>query len=274
MNAKLHAVKAKRQGEGDVAGEIRTRNRILHILQLYDRSAAWSVEEIAVEMDVSVSSAYRDVQELVRADFLTPVMGARYVLGPTFAHFDLLMRHGDPLLRVAEPLMRRLIEATTPSSASVLTRSYQDKVMCIHQEIGDPAARIGRYERGATMPMFRGATSKVILAHQSRRALERMYLAHEEEVRAISHWKSLKDLCLELDAIREAGVAVSDSEITPGTIGIAAPIFLEQRVVAGLSLIVRAEHCRLEPFRAAVIDAASQISSQLAEVEGAWVARA
>lgn len=256
-----------------MAGEIRTRNRILHILQLFDGRGAWSVEEIAGEMDVSVSSAYRDVQELVHADFLTPVVGARYVLGPTFAHFDLLMRQGDPLLKVAEPHMRRLVAATTPSSATVLTRSYQDKVMCVHQEIGDPSARIGRYERGATMPMFRGATSKVILAHQSRRTLERMYLANEEQVRAVSHWQSLKDLCRELDAIREAGVAVSDSEITPGTIGIAAPILLEKRVVAGLSLIVRADQCRLEPFRAAVIDAAQQISRKLAEVDGAWVAR-
>jgi len=257
-----------------VAGEIRTRNRILHILQLYDGRAAWSVEEIAGEMGISVSSAYRDVQELVHADFLTPVMGARYVLGPTFAHFDLLMRHGDPLLKVAEPHMRELVGATTPFSASVLTRSYQDKVMCIYQEIGDPTARIGRYERGATMPMFRGATSKVILAHQSRRALERMYLAHEEQVRANSHRQSLKDLCHELDAIREAGVAVSDSEITPGTIGIAAPIFMEKKVVAGLSLIVRTEHCRLEPFRASVIETAAKISRQLADVDGAWVARA
>ena len=253
--------------------DISTRNRILHILQLYERRDSWSVDEIAHEMGTSVSSSYRDVQELMRLEFLTAVVGARYVLGPAFSHFDLLMRQNDPLLRVAIEHMKLLIAATTSSSVSILTRSYQDKVMCIHQEIGHTSERVGRYERGATMPLFRGATSKVVLAHQNRRTLEKIYLDHEEEMRAAAHGITWKNLREELDAIRKAGVAVSDSDITEGTTGIAAPLFIDKQVVAGLSLVVRTEHCELDAFKAAVIETAHKVSERLSDIGGSWIAR-
>lgn len=58
------------------------------------RGRPWplTVEEIAQETGVSQSSAYRDVQELCRAGFLDPVIGAGYVLGPAFIEYDQIGR--------------------------------------------------------------------------------------------------------------------------------------------------------------------------------------
>lgn len=252
--------------------EIRTRNRILHILQLFERTEVVTVEAIAREMGTSTSSAYRDVQELVQSGFLAPVVGAGYVLGPAFVHFDRLIRTRDPLIRHAAPRMRAMLERTTQRAVAVLSRRYRDQVMCIHQETGSGPHPRTRYERGVAMPLFSGATSKVILAHLDERTLERIYLENEGRIRATGQcdgWKSFRD---QLDGIRAAGVALTRSEVAENRVGIAAPIFANRRVIAGLSLIVHEPDDAGAPFRAAVMDTAADITEDLAG-EQAWAVR-
>ncbi len=253
--------------------DIRPRNRILHILQLFEDRPVWSVEGIARQMGTSTSSTYRDVQELRQAGFLASVVGAGYVLGPAFVQFDRLIRQSDPLIRLAAPRMRALLTQTTQRSVVVLSRRYRDQVMCIHQELGDAPHPITLYERGVAMPMFSGATSKVILAHQGERTLERIYLENEEQIRQTlncTNWKSFRD---QLEAIRRAGVAVTRSEVAEGRVGIAAPVFTSEQVIAGLSLVLHESDFEIERFTAAVIETAREITASLSR-EDPWIARA
>jgi DNA-binding IclR family transcriptional regulator len=255
-----------------MAAEIRPRNRILYILELFEERRLWSVEDIAQQMSTSTSSTYRDVQELCQAGFLSPVVGAGYVLGPAFVRFDRLVRQGDPLIRLAAPRMQALIAKTTQRSVAVLSRRYRDQVMCIHQEVGDAPHPETAYERGVAMPLFTGATAKVILAHQGERTLERIYLKNEEEIRRTlncANWQSFSD---QLEAIRRAGVAETESEVTEGRVGIAAPIFADARVVAGLSLVLRAPDYASSSFKNAVIETAGEITAALSH-EDTWIAR-
>ena len=142
---------------------IRPRNRILHVLQLFETRAVWTVEEIAAEMAMSKSSSYRDVQEMVQAGFLAPVVGGGYVLGPAFIQYDRLVRASDPLIRLGAPIMRRLLEATTQRAVAVLSRRYREQVMCVHQELGSAPHPITVYERGVAMPMFSGGATWIRL---------------------------------------------------------------------------------------------------------------
>lgn len=231
-----------------------------------------SVEEIAREVDVSTSSTYRDVQELCQAGFLAPVVGAGYVLGPAFVQFDRLVRQSDPLIRLAAPKMRALLDQTTQRAVAVLSRRYRDHVMCVHQELGHAPHPLTLYERGVAMPMFSGATSKVILAHQAERTLQRIYLDNEETIRRTLHcetWKAFRD---QLEEIRQAGVAETRSEMAQGRVGIAAPIFASKQVIAGLSLVLHEPDYKSEDFRSAVISIAQQITTALSQ-EDTWIVR-
>ncbi|MBO9355715.1 HTH domain-containing protein [Bordetella petrii] len=252
--------------------DIRPRNRILHILQLFENQPVWTVEAIAQEMGTSTSSAYRDVQELNHAGFLAPVVGSGYVLGPAFVQFDRLVRISDPLIRLGAPHLRRLLEATTQRAVAVLSRRYRNHVMCVHQEAGDAPYPLTMYERGVAMPLFVGATSKAILAHLSDRVLERIYLENEEKIRQLlscKSWKAFRDQLLE---IRRSGVAVTASEVAKGRVGVAAPIFANGQVIGALSLVVHEPDFDGEGQRAAVIATARDISDAL-EHEEPWIAR-
>ncbi len=246
-------------------------SRILRILQLFEEDSVWTVDAIARRLEASTSSIYRDVQELTRADFLSPVVGGGYVLGPAFVQFDRLARHGDPLIRLAAPRMRELLAATTQHAVVVLGRRYRNHVMCVHQEAGDAPHPASLYERGVAMPLFRGATSKAILAFLSVRTLERVYLENEEELRQASgtSWKAFRD---ELAAIRRAGVVVTRSEIAARRIGVAAPLFAGERVIGALSLISEQRHYRNGRFEEAVKSAAAGITAALSN-EPTWVPR-
>jgi DNA-binding IclR family transcriptional regulator len=251
---------------------ISARNRTLRILQLFEISHLWSVEAIAREIDVSTSSTYRDVQELCQAGFLVPVVGAGYVLGPAFVQFDRLVRQSDPLIRVAEPRMRTLLVRTTQRAVAVLSRRYRDQVMCVHQAQGSAPHPLTVYERGVAMPMFSGATSKVILAHQSDRTLKHVYLENEEKIRETLNcttWKTFRD---QLEQIRQAGVAVTRAEVAQGRVGVAAPVFASNQVIAGLSLVLHESDYGSEDYKAAVIATAKEITEALSD-ENPWIAR-
>lgn len=252
------------------------RSRILRILQLFDRQHVWTVEAIAREMGVSVSSAYRDVQELSGAGFLDPVAGAGYVLGPAFIQYDRQIRASDPLIRVSAPIMQRLLERTTQKGTAILCRRYRDCVMCVHQERGSESQALSFYERGVAMPLFIGAASKVILAHLDERVLKRSYLENTEQIRKATGCEDLKSFRAELRRIRREGNAITTSELGPGRVGFAAPILLDGAIVAGLSLGGFHRAKLGGPVRQAyaeeVMRAAKQISAAISR-QKTWVAR-
>ena len=252
------------------------RSRILRILQLFDTQHVWTVEAIAQKMDVSVSSAYRDVQELSRAGFLDPVAGAGYVLGPAFIEYDRLIRTSDPLIGAAAPVMHQLLADTTQEGSAILCRRYRDCVMCVHQERGTASRARSFYERGVAMPLFIGAASKVILAHLDERTLKRSYLENREQIREATGCEDLKTFRAELRAIRRQGYAVTTAELGPGRVGFAAPILLDGAVVAGLSL-GGFRGAQLDPATrmryAEAVAASAQLISKSISRRKTWVAR-
>jgi DNA-binding IclR family transcriptional regulator len=86
-----------------------------------------------------------------------------YVLGPMVVELDRQIRLADPLLEAADELPGKLAEQT--GGTVLLCRFHGSKVMCIHQVKGRNPALSVSYERGRAMPLYRGATSKIILAY-------------------------------------------------------------------------------------------------------------
>lgn len=254
----------------------RVASRILQVLNLFRRDPGpWTVEGIAREMEVSQSSAYRDVQDLSRAGFLDPVTGAGYVLGPAFIEYDRLLRQNDPLIPIASATMRHLLEDTTQSATAILCRRYRDTVMCVYQEHGAAPHSSTTYERGVAMPLFVGASSKVVLAHLDDRALKRIYLDNETSIRSrlkLPDWKAFK---AEAREIRKAGFVATVSEVAEGRCGIAAPVLVNKQVIAEISLVFDSAQLKggaPDQFRDAIIAAGERISAAVAE-GGTWVAR-
>ncbi|EJW09692.1 Transcriptional regulator, IclR family [Rhodovulum sp. PH10] len=212
--------------------------RTLAVLQLFEADRqVWTVDEIGRALGLSSSTAYRSVRELVKAGFLDPVSRAGYGLGPAFIRYERLVRQTDRLSLIASPVMAELLETVGRRGTIILCRRFRECVMCVHEVRGDPAHAETTYERGVAMPMFVGASSKAILAWLPDRLLKAAYLANEPAIRASGpvSWAEFK---AQLREIKRTGFALTDSEVAKGRIGLAAPIFRNDQVIACMGLVV------------------------------------
>ena len=245
-------------------------NRLLSLLQLFENDRSiWTVDEMGAALKVPTSTVYRHVRELVRFGFLDPVVGAGYSLGPAFIRYDRILRQKDELIHVAEPIMRDLLDQTSQRATVIISRRFKDCVMCVHQVRGKQPHPPTRYERGVAMPLFIGATSKIILANLPDRMLKSVYLDNEKTIRKVLKLDNWKEFKAQFREIRQAGYVLTDSEIAAGRIGVAAPILRGDQLVAGISLMSvpnnAADRVKLKGFIPHIVDAAGKISKLIAK---------
>jgi DNA-binding IclR family transcriptional regulator len=219
-------------------------DRLLAVLALFTAEAAqWTVDGVAEELGVSVPTTYRYFKKLTKAGLISPVSGAGYTLGPAIIQMDRQIQISDPMLNAARGVMISLAREAGDGATILLCRLFHDRVMCVHQIMGrGPQAPVS-YERGRLMPLLRGATSKIILAHLRSRTLKALFAREAAEIAAAGLGASWEEFRRGLAAIRRAGVCVSHGEIDAGRVGIAAPVFDRERTVLGsLSIALGEAH--------------------------------
>jgi DNA-binding IclR family transcriptional regulator len=222
----------------------RSGDRLLGVLALFTaEQSQWTVDAAAEEIGVSTTTTYRYFKTLTKAGLISPVSGAGYTLGPAIIQLDRQIQTSDPMLNSARSVMIELVRDAPEGSTVLLCRLFHDRVMCVHQIMGRGPQQPVSYERGRLMPLYRGATSKIILAHLPPRTLKALWAHDAGAIAEADLGAGWEEFRRGLAAIRRAGVIVSRGEIDPGRVGVAAPIFDKDRAVLGsLSLALPAAH--------------------------------
>jgi len=220
-------------------------NRVLSLLEAFsDGSAVLSAEQICLRSDNAPATGYRYIRELCDAGLLVRLPQG-YAPGPRIIEWDYMVRANDPLLINSRALIDQLVADT--GLELLLSQLYGDRIVNVHYQHSSPNALL-ELGRGRVVPLFRGSTSRVILAHMPTRQLRRLFEEHQHEpdLQAIgSDWKAFSKA---LGEVRRRGYAISRGELHPGKTGIAAPIFGEKGHVLG-SLTLIGTAARFEAFR-------------------------
>ena len=214
--------------------------RMLRILGLFrlDRPVI-TPEWLMQELGVSRASVYRDLGLLANAGMLERVADRGYVLGPLVVELDRLIRMADPLLQAADELLARLAEDT--GGAVLLCRFHGSKVMCIHQvKARNPGLTVS-YERGRAMPLYRGATSKIILAYLPLRQLKQLWAADQLAMVDAGFPDDFVQLGKVLAGIRAAGHYITAGEVDPDAMGFAVPLRDGEHLLGSLSVVMPAQ---------------------------------
>ena len=221
---------------------------MLSVLDTFSEKAPiWTVDGIAGAFGYTRATAYRYVGELCDAGLLTRVAQGAYALGPRIIELDRQIQRSDPLLHVAGSVMQGLLHPDH-GQVALLCSLFRDEVLCVHQA-GRDKALAHSYARGRPMPLFRGATSKVILGWLPERRLTRLYLDHQEEIRKAGLGRTHEAFLASLKAIRRQGYAITRGEVDAGVVGVAVPLFGGERAVLG-SLSIAFSESRFPERRA------------------------
>jgi len=226
---------------------------VLAVLRLFSiERPEWTVEAAARELGLSQSTAYQYFRSLVDARLLVAFKTGRYVIGPAIIEFDRQMRQLDPLIGSAAAAARALVETSRYEGMVLLCRIYGLTVMCVDQyAIRQPRFAVS-YERGRPMPLFRGAASKVILAHLPRRFLNRYYTDQSDAIAKAGLGATWKAFQASLRQLRKTGVCVTRGELDPGLVGISGPVFgPDGDILGSIGLVMQASDIDAEETRIA-----------------------
>jgi DNA-binding IclR family transcriptional regulator len=224
-------------GRDDSSGD-----RLLAALALFTiERPRWTVEAAADALKVSATTAYRYFKRLTKAGLISPIAGASYTLGPAIIQMDRQIQACDPVLNAARGVMNDLVQYAAEGAIVLLCRLFHDRVICVHQVLGRGPQEPISYERGRPMPLFRGATSKIILAHLPSRTLRSLYEGNRTEIAQSGLGETWEEFRSQLAELRRTGAAVTTSDVDPGRVGIAAPVFDKDRAILGsLSFVLPA----------------------------------
>jgi len=247
-------------------------NRMLGLLDLFtEREPVWKVDALSLEVGLSRATAYRYVRELCDAGLLARVTASDYALGPRIIELDRQIRVADPLFTAGKPEVARLVAET--GEIGLLASLYGDRMICLHVEHSPDAGIRLLMERGHVLPLFRGSTAKVILAHLPYRRLQELYKANVAAIAEAGLARDWTSFLAALREIRARGHYVSMGELNPAVRAIAVPLFNAEREVLG-SLTLAMRRARFSADRqsaliAATVAAAERIDRALARLTGA-----
>jgi len=247
-----------------------TADRALTILQMFnDDKLVVPATEVAELLGVARSTAYRYLQTLVQAGFLSEDGRGGFRLGMKVLQLSRLARRSYGLASIAVPAMQELTERFRQTV--LLTGRQGNAVVCLEREEAvEQYVRLS-YERGTVLALNAGASAQVLLAWMDEPELDKL-LATVELRRftetSITDPKALKN---RLSDIREKGYSITIGEVDAEAMGIAAPVFTSTgEVVAALSVVLirsRVSPDAVDEIVTAVVETARQLTEQAALLE-------
>jgi DNA-binding IclR family transcriptional regulator len=244
--------------------------QMLAVLDVFSTDRpTWRPEDVAERLGYTRTTAYRYVKELIAAGLLQKVAAGSYALGPRIVELDCLMRRSDPVLLASAPIMDKLVKVS--GLDSVLSSMAGGKIVDTHRASSQTGLSL-KFGRGRPRPLFLGSAAKILLAHQPRADLVRIYDAHKAEIAQLglgANWPAFRTYMAQL---REQGFYQAFEELEQGLGGASVPVHAEPQgpVVAALALVGPVARIRKvgdKQLRQWLTRAASEVTSQLGQRE-------
>jgi DNA-binding IclR family transcriptional regulator len=237
--------------------------RVLAVLEVFSEARLeWMPEDLMKELGYSRPTLYRYLKILKEAGFLMSTRNAGVTLGPKVVELDYLTRKSDALVHHGLPYLVDLTEQY--SCTAMLLRWYGNRILCVASQ-SSAINPVSSYPRGRPMPLGRGAIARSIMAFLPKRQLLPLIERNLDDLKSVGMGDTAEDVQKSLRKVRKAGFAVAYGEVTPGAVGIAAPVFDDRRhpiasvcvTIAG-NLVTGAQ---IDQIGAGLLSVASQISA-------------
>jgi len=197
---------------------IRAVGRALAIFDAYDNQhLSLSLQEIAERIKMPKTTAFRLVNTLERAGFLIRMDNQQYCLSLKLARLGGLVRSTLSIREIARPVMLQVNEQTQ-ETITLNTVVGCDRMVL--EVVDTPAPLMSMARLGQHMPMFLGASSRILMAYMEPAEVDRIL-----KVTATGVTFDRAAFDRELARFRRQGYAISRGSRVPGLTAISVPIF-------------------------------------------------
>jgi DNA-binding IclR family transcriptional regulator len=214
---------------------LKTLDNSLELLKYFTKQTpAWGVRELAKEMKMNHTVVYRILSTFESHGFLVQNQETKkYELGIKFWEYGQLVQDRLRPSDIIYPIMKGLSEETGES----IFLTWLDGMEGIYVEIAESSQQI-KYAVtiGSKIPLYAGASSKVIMAYLPR---ERQEAIIQKGLKPFTDKTivSPEQLLADLEEIRQKGWCFSVGEYSDSVFGLAVPLFNHrQEIIASLTI--------------------------------------
>lgn len=229
--------------DDDVRASGSSFERGLSVLIRVASSGEVSVEDLALDLDIPVSTVYRYIRSLKELE-LIEVRQGRYIPGWRF--IELSGRHltHTRLAEIGVSILEPIVEAT--SETAVLTVRSGLHAICLRQ-VRSPHPLQYAFKINQLLPLHAGAGQRALLAYAPGSVI-RAILEHSLP-RFTDNTLSKAGLLQHLDQIRQSGYAISRGELNKGAVAVAQPVFADGEVICSLTVVGPDDRCSSAAWR-------------------------
>lgn len=199
-------------------GSVRSVERALDILLAFTEQRELGLTEVAKAVGLHKSTVFRLLHTLERKGFVVRDPDTdRYRLGFRIFELAASMNHSDDPLAIVLPEMERLRDAVE-ETVSLYIRDGLERIRVQAVQSNQVIRRVAPI--GQRLPLFVGASSKVLVAFSPSDVLEAL-LEHPD-------WPAGVDKAAfrrEIDDVRRKGYAMSFEEREEGVAAVSIPVF-------------------------------------------------
>ena len=241
--------------------------RAIDILILLEKTNALSVAEISNSLGLPRSTTYKYLAILRKCRFVDYALELeKYRLGMKCFELGSAVQDRIEIGRVARPYLEKL----SNQSGETVGLNVVDEDGYIYVEKVEPENTSGfvfLLRKGIRFPLHAGAAGKILLAYQPEEKIEGFLKANKFEKYTEKTVLDPAELRKQLKAIRKAGYAFSEEEISLGVRAFAAPIFNhEGKISAGLTVfgpIQRITGPKKETILKLILEYSQKISEEI-----------
>ncbi len=248
MTSASTPVRGRRRSDAPPTAGSQTLRRAVAVLRALagaqERGAR--LADVAEQCDLTRPTAHRLLQVLAEEGLAARLPAStRYVIGPEAAMLGIARPSALPMRSVAEPVLRRITEATG-DAVSLTVRSGPDS-LCVERRAGTYPIQVMSVVVGARLPLGVGVGGQAILAFLPEEVIDEVL--RKNAARLARRRLTAAQLRERLGQVRRQGYAFTEAGTVPGTHVLAVPVFdADRQPIAALSISAMA--ARLPAARA------------------------
>lgn len=256
-------VTASRVEAGDATTTVQSVDRAVSILEILARSGDVGVTELAKELGVHKSTAFRLVAALERRDLVEQNAGrGKYRLGPGILRLAGASASRLDLIQESRMVSRALAQRT---GETVNLAVLSDGAALYMDQVAGSSALQPHNWVGQRIPLHATSNGKILLSGLERSEVRRQLpLLRPYTPQTVTSIKALEQ---ELEDVRTRGHATAVDELEIGLTAVAAPVRdVRGEVLASMSIsgpTFRLDASRLPEMTEAVMAAANEVSRRL-----------